>query len=415
MKINIKILLLKENTINVINNDITITFNKPSPCNILNIMTKLSHHLKIYNNINLINITFDKEFKTKLIHKIITKLDDVLYSFYPNSIDIKYNNIDNTSKALIKQLKNYKDIVMETHKTPNTYLKYIKDNLPKGYKIKLYKLKKDDKLFPLTSAVGRGSEYNSYFVHIYKKTINKKGKNIVLIGKSVTYDSGGLNLKMREMNLMKTDMTGSAIILNVLNYLVNTNNDNNNIHLLIPVVENMIGNSAIRPGMVVRALNGVTVEITNTDAEGRLCMADAINYFQKFIKPRMKVSLLLDIATLTGNVNRISSVGGVIMSNERGCKIANKLMDIGETIGEYLDYIKLRDEYEPYLKSSVADINNYNPNCTAGTIMAGIFLDYFVSKDIPYVHIDIGSGTFDNNIVNSYGIMLLYKILCKIT
>ena len=414
MKLNIVISNSKEkNDIKIVNENITISFYKPSTYDILTTMTKLKNHLKIYNDLETLYIMFDKEFTGKLIQKIITKLDDVLYSFYPNKIKIVYNNIDNDNRLLLKQLKTYKDIVMETHKTPETYLKYIKTNLPTGYKIKSYKLKKDDKLFPLTSAVGRGSEYNSYFVHIYKKTINKKGKNIVLIGKSVTYDSGGLDLKMREMNLMKTDMTGSAIVLNVLNFLVNTNNDNNNIHLLIPVVENMIGNSAIRPGMVVRALNGVTVEITNTDAEGRLCMADALNYFDKFLKPKMKTSLLLDIATLTGNACRISSVGGVVMSNEKGYNIANKLIDIGESIGEYLDYIKLRDEYSPYLKSTVAEINNHNPKCDAGTTLAGMFLDYFVSKDIPYVHIDIGCGTFDDNTINSYGIVLLYKLLCK--
>lgn len=411
MKLDLYIEYSKNHDININNNKITIAFYKPTPFEILTTINKLQNHLKIYTKIDQINVTFDKQFQTKLIQKIITKLDNAFYSFHENAMKINYTNIDKNTQFLVKQLKNYKDIVMETIKTPETHLKYIKDNIPKGYKIKIRKIKDDDKYFPLTSSVGRGSQYNSYFIHIYKKKENKNGKNIVLIGKSITFDSGGLNLKMSHMELMKTDMTGSAIVLNVLNLLVSTNNDKNNIHLLIPIAENMIGPNATRPGTVVKSLNSISVEITNTDAEGRLCLADALSYYTKYMKPRMKTSLVLDIATLTGNVCRITAVGGVIMSNTKGTRIAHKLMDIGSSIGEYLDYIQMRDEYKPYLSSTVADLNNHNPACTAGTAFAGMFLSSFIDQDTPYVHIDLGCGTFDNNIINSFGLLLLYKLL----
>jgi leucyl aminopeptidase len=415
MKLNINILISKEKKdIDIVNDTINISLYKPTNFELSTTISKLNNHLKIYSIINEIIITFDKSFESKQVQKIVTKLDNVFYSFYPNHTKIKYNNIDTTSQLLVKQLKIYKDTVMETQKTPETHLKYIKDNLPKGYKIKIYKLKVNDKLFPLTAAVGQGSQYNSYFVHICKKTENKKGKNIVFIGKSITYDSGGLNIKVREMNLMKTDMTGSAIILNVLNLLVSTNQDKNNIHLLIPIAENMVGSKAVRPGVVIKSLNGVTVEITNTDAEGRLCMADAIEYFTKFMQPKLKSPILLDIATLTGNVCRVTSVGGAVMCNDKGRKYTDKLIKIGSSIGEYLDYLQLRDEYSPYLKSPVAEINNHNPDCEAGTTFAGAFLNYFVNPIVPYIHIDVGCGTFEKDTINSYGILLLYKFLKKL-
>jgi leucyl aminopeptidase len=262
--------------------------------------------------------------------------------------------------------------------------------------------------------VASGSRFDGYFLHIEKKIPSKqKAKNIILIGKAITFDAGGLNIKLNEMHLMKTDMTGSAIILNVLNLLEKTQKDHHNIHLLIPIAENMCGPNAVRPGMVIRSLNGVTVEITNTDAEGRLCMADALEYFTKFMKPKLKTSLILDISTLTGNVCRITSVGGALMGNSKATKYKDRLMRIGESIGEYMDYIELRDEYKQYLDSTVAEINNYNPQCTAGTSFAGIFLKHFTDDNIPYLHLDLGCGTFDNNKINSFGIHLLYRFLSK--
>ena len=415
MKLNINILISKEKKdIDVINDTINISLYKPTNYELTKIINNLGNHLKIYSIIDEIIITFDKSFENKNIQKIVTKLDNIFYSFYPNHTKIKYNNIDTTSQLLVKHLKNYKDITMETDKTPDTYVKYIKNNLPKGYKIKVRKLKDNDKLFPLTSAVGQGSCYNSYFVHIYKKKENKKCKDIVLIGKAITFDSGGLNIKPSEMHVMKIDMTGSAIIINVLNMLVSSGKDKNNIHLLIPIAENMIGSKAIRPGMVIKTLNNKSVEIVDTDAEGRLCMADAIEYFTKYMVSKLKSPILIDIATLTGGVSRVTAFGGVVMCNNKGKKYTEKLIENALSVGEYVEYLELREEYNHYLSSSVADICNYNPECQAGTACAGAFLNYFVNPNIPYIHIDVGCGTIDKNTVNSYGILLLYRFLKKL-
>jgi leucyl aminopeptidase len=413
MKLTINIIHKKmEKDINIVNNNITLYIYKPTNYEILLLTTKLANHFKIYDIIDMITVIFDK-MDSNLIDRLLIKLDNIFYSFYPNNTKINYTNINSYQQKLISRLKNYKDIVMETHKTPDTYLKHIKDNIPKDYKVKIYKIKPNDKTFSLVSAVGQGSRYNSYFIHIYKKNQNKHAKNIVLIGKSITYDAGGLDLKLNHMNLMKTDMTGSAIILNVL-LLLHDNHDNHNIHLLIPIAENMISNMAVRPGTVIDTMCGTSVEITNTDAEGRLCLADALSYCIKYLMPKIKINLILSIATMTGNVCKVSSVGSVLMSNTIGYKYARKIKKIGEDIGEYCDYIKLRDEYKPFLLSTVADISNYNPQCTAGTAYAGMFLKHFINDEAPWIYIDIGCGTFDDNKINSYGILLLYKFIKKI-
>jgi leucyl aminopeptidase len=401
-----------ENNISIDKNNIILGINIGDNFQVENIINKLDRHLTIYN-LMTINITFDKSYKSSNIMYIISKLDNIFYSFNPSKTKIIYHNIDDSVNIYIKYLKSYKDIVMETDKNPETYLQYIKKNLPKGYKIEIHKLKTNDKMFPLTSAVGQGSQYNSYFVYIQKEKQNKTCKNIVFIGKSITYDSGGLNLKFKEIETMKIDMTGSALLLNVLNLLVDTKKDNNNIHLLFPIAENMIGNTAVRPGMVVKTLNGTMVEITDTDAEGRLTIVDAIEYFNKFIKKKLEKPILVDISTLT-NTGRLVSFGGIIMCNKMGEKNTKKLIKIGSKFGEYLQKIEYRDEYNIFLESNVADIRNYASNCSVDTIYAGTFTKYFVDKDSEYIHVDIGCSTYNNNKINSYGILLLYKFLKKL-
>jgi leucyl aminopeptidase len=281
--------------------------------------------------------------------------------------------------------------------------------------MKVFTIKDNNKMFPLTAAVGKGSSFNSYFVHIYP---TKNSKNTyILIGKAVTYDSGGLNLKMQKMEEMKTDMTGSAILLSVLKLLNKNEHDNDSIHLLFPIVENMIGNNAIRPGVVVASLNNITVEITDTDAEGRLCIADALEYFTNYIKPKIDIknTVLLDIATLTGNVANITGgLGGIIFCNNKGLVIKDKLIKIGNNIGEYLDFLHIRDEYKEFLKSSVADISNHNKDFKGGSVYAATFLNHFCDETIPWIHIDIGCTSFHNNCANSYGIYLLYQFIKKL-
>jgi leucyl aminopeptidase len=374
---------------------------------------------KSSNQIERINVIFDKKIDIENANTILGKLNDKLYSYYPMTKAIKLFKVHESSSNYMNELFKYKDIVMDPNKTPDTYLNYVKSNIPTDYKVTVFNLN-ETKQFPLTKGVGLGSSHPSYFVHISPAKINPNNKNIFLIGKSVTFDTGGLNLKTKNMEEMKTDMTGSAIIISVLKLLnLNKKDSKFNVHLLIPIVENMIGNKGIRPGSVLKSTGGKLIEITNTDAEGRLCIVDAFDYIHfKLIKDLdLDVSkcIIIDVATLTGNTVQITSgMSSLAMCNNKGLLYLDELIKIGENIGEYVDFLKIREEYLDMLNSSVADIVNVNLTGEAGCIIAGTFLNYFVSNKIAWIHIDLGVCTFVDLKPISYGINLLYEFILKI-
>jgi leucyl aminopeptidase len=382
-------------------------------------LDKMYDIIKIYNKIINIYIDFDKKFEEYEVNKIITKLNDVLYNYYPNTKKIKLLNVTEDSKNMMEELIKYKDIVMDPNKNPSTYLSYITSRIPKNYNYKVYEINKlDTKYFPLTRAVGSASTFDNYFVHIYPNQYKPNKKNIFLVGKAVTFDSGGLNLKLQGMENMKNDMTGSAIILSVLQLLnLNQIDKELNIHLLIPIVENMIGPKGVRPGMVIKSMKNKKIEIINTDAEGRLCLVDAFDFVHINLLDKLNPAdcLLLDIATLTGNTLQITSgISSIGMCNDKGQNYLDDIVNIGEDIGEYVDYLKIRPEYLDMLKSNVADIKNIDMSIKSGCVLAGTFLNHFVDKNIPWVHLDVGVTTFSDYGPNSYGINLLYQFIKKL-
>jgi leucyl aminopeptidase len=375
---------------------------------------KISDLIYIYDYVTRLNIVFGDNIDILLTNNIITKLSDILYRYYPITREIKLYNTNKESVLLMEEITKYKNIVMDPNKNPNTYLEFVKSNVPQDYKITCKTLI-DDKIFPLTYAVGLGSNFDSYFVHISPSNPNPNNFNVYLIGKAVTYDSGGLNIKLSNMEEMKIDMTGSAIILTVLRLLKANNFDSNlNIHLLIPIVENMISSKSIKPGTVIETMGGKKVEIVNTDAEGRLCIVDCIDWVNKKLITDCSKSLIIDIATLTGNTLQITSgISSIIMSNNISNSHVSKLLNIGEKIGEYLDYLKIRKEYSDLLISPVADIKNINMDIKAGCIIGGTFINYFTNtnKNTSWIHIDLGVATFVNSMPLSYGVNLLYEFL----
>jgi len=299
-------------------------------------------------------------------------------------------------------------LIME--KKIDSYLNYIISRIPNNYNFNIYNAN-TSLLFPLTKAVGMGSKYDSYFVHIHPKK-NIYNKNIYLIGKAITFDTGGINLKNNDFSDMKIDMAGSAIIISVINLLFKNNiSTKYNIHILIPIAENMIGNNALRPGMVLNTISNKTIEIINTDAEGRLCIIDGIEYILKYLNNNNN-DIIIDIATLTGNIDSISSgISCIGISNLKGDNKLNQLINIGENIGEYLDKIKIRHEYLDLLKSNVADIKNIDENSSSDCIIAGVFINYFIDNIIPWIHIDLGSSIYINDNIISYGVNLLYEFI----
>ncbi len=238
-------------------------------------------------------------------------------------------------------------------------------------------------------AVGRASEHEPLFVHlIYKPAKQSKNtKTAVLIGKAVTFDSGGLNLKPENgMTDMKIDMAGAATVLGVFKSLP-VLNVNAEVHGLFVAVENMPGGSAYRPGDVVSAMDGTTIEVENTDAEGRITLADALAYASLKIKP----DYMIDLATLTGAV--IIALGSEITGMlGTSSEIKKALQSASKQSGEHLWELPMHSHYRELIKSKIADIKNVGGR-PAGVITAAQFLEKF-THDIPWVHLDIAGPSY---------------------
>tara|TARA_Y100000310_G_scaffold343027_1_gene448809 strand:+ start:5313 stop:6788 length:1476 start_codon:yes stop_codon:yes gene_type:complete len=243
----------------------------------------------------------------------------------------------------------------------------------------------------LILAVGKGSKTPPRIIILeYKGNPGSKDSTAV-IGKGITFDSGGLNLKPTNyIETMREDMTGAAVVLGTLQAAASLNLKKNIIGVL-STAENAIGSGAYKPGDVYKSLSGKTVEIGNTDAEGRLVLADAMTYTEKNLKP----SRMIDVATLTGSVLVTFGdyVAGMCGTNK---KMMKALSDSGEKTYERVWELPLYKEYLDEVKSETADLNNINYGRNAGSIMAAAFLSKFVEKT-PWVHLDIAGTSWLEN------------------
>ena len=236
-------------------------------------------------------------------------------------------------------------------------------------------------------AVTQGSEEPPQFITMEYKGKGAKGAPIVLIGKGITFDTGGISLKpSAEMDEMKFDMGGAASVLGTFKTLSQLDLP---LHVvgLIPSCENMPSGKAVKPGDVVKAMNGTTIEILNTDAEGRLILCDALCYSARF-KPRV----IIDVATLTGAcVVALGSIrSGMYAKTD---ELAQSLMQAGDTSGDLCWRMPLDDAYADGLKSNFADIPNIAGFArSAGSVVAAKFLERFVPTDADWGHLDI-AGT----------------------
>lgn len=232
--------------------------------------------------------------------------------------------------------------------------------------------------------VAQGSQYPPQFIILENKSTDKR-KPIVLVGKGVTFDTGGISIKpSNDMDKMKFDMCGAAAVIGAMKAIANLKIKTKVIGL-VPVVENMPGSKAQRPGDIIKCLNGKTVEVLNTDAEGRLILADALAYAKRY-QPRVMV----DIATLTGACSvTFADLASGVMSTDKD--LARRIMDIGDTTGERMWELPLWDEYFDLIKATYADIQNISKRY-AGTITAGMFLKEFADHTKTWAHLDV-AGT----------------------
>ena len=235
--------------------------------------------------------------------------------------------------------------------------------------------------------VAAGSEQPPKFIHLAYVPSGRRRKRVAIIGKGITFDSGGLDLKSAEgMLRMKDDMSGAAAVLGLMRALPALK-PAVEVHGLIAATENMPSGSAIRPGDVLRAMNGTTVEIGNTDAEGRLTLGDAMCYAAQ----KLDAEEIVDLATLTGAcVVALGPLVSGLFANNQG--LADRLLAAAETAGERVWQLPLIDEYRENLKSDVADMNNVGPR-GGGAITAGLFLKEFAGER-PWAHFDIAGPAF---------------------
>jgi leucyl aminopeptidase len=238
--------------------------------------------------------------------------------------------------------------------------------------------------------VASGSDKPAYTVVMEYQT-DKLMDSIALIGKGLTFDSGGICLKpSNKMGDMKGDMTGAAVVIGIMRAIA-LQKAKTNIVGVIGVVENMISGKAQRPGDVVTSMSGKTIEVDNTDAEGRLVLADVLWYTQEKYSPK----IMIDFATLTGAIQVAlgHEFAGLFSNSDELC---DELVKSAKNVGEKLWRMPLHPSYDEDIKSDIADIKNVGSGRGAGSITAALFLKQFINQDVRWAHIDIAATEWDS-------------------
>ena len=438
--------------------------------------TFISDMIKIKNPKNKI-VSFDISSKRKIILVSLKKnisssdLENLGASFYDQFKDLKQNEYYVNSDSLISQNKNYlgnflhgirlKSYRFEKYKTkkskknisiivtgknkpssndqlkfkaieegtfytrdlvsepgnilhPDEYAKRLNSLRKYGLKINIYDEKKLKKLGMNTLlGVGQGSIRGSYLVTMEWNGLKDKSKPLAFVGKGVCFDTGGISLKPAKfMEDMTYDMAGSAVVVGLMKSLALRKAKINAVGV-VGLVENMPGGNAQRPGDIVKSYSGKTVEILNTDAEGRLVLADALTYTEEKFKPKF----IVDLATLTGAI--IVSLGSEyagLFSNDD--KLSKQLITAGEKVEEKVWRMPLNKNFDKLIDSKNADMQNINYVGGAGSTTAAQFLQRFILNKTPWAHLDIAGmafskygGALNSGGATGYGVRLLNKLI----
>lgn len=275
---------------------------------------------------------------------------------------------------------------------PETLANFAKETLEKvGVDVEILEKKQIESLkMDAFLSVAKGSDLLPKFI-IMKYLPNKDEKPIVLVGKGLTYDAGGLAIKPASgMVDMKTDMAGSASVISSI-YSLAKMKVKRNVIGLVATCENMINGSAYRNGDIISSMKGSSIEVINTDAEGRLTLADAIYYGASKLNPEC----IVDIATLTGACIYAlgSRVIGAVSNND---EMFEKMKESSQYTGEYLWRFPVYEEHRESVKGKIADLLNATGPGTGGAITAGVFLEHF-TENYPWVHLDIAGPAYSKN------------------
>jgi len=297
---------------------------------------------------------------------------------------------------------------------PDEYAKRIAQLRKIGIKVTIYDKKRLKKMgCGALLGVGQGSVRGSYLVTMEWKGASSKTKPLAFVGKGVCFDTGGISLKPAKfMEDMTYDMAGSAVVVGLMKNFALRKAKINAVGV-VGLVENMPGGNAQRPGDIVKSYSGKTIEVLNTDAEGRLVLADALTFTEKKFKP----NLIIDLATLTGAiiVSLGSEYAGLFSNND---KLSKQLYEAGEQVEEKVWRMPLHKNYDKLINSNNADMQNINYVGGAGSTTAAQFLQRFILNKTPWAHLDIAgmsfskyAGALNSGGATGYGVRLLNKFV----
>ncbi len=357
--------------------------------------------------------------KYKTIFKKNENTKEITNLLITSSNKIFFNKIINNIENIINGVFLTRDLVSEppNYLNPEKFVSEIKKLSKLGLKVEVFDYSKMKKIgMNALLGVAQGSKNLPYFVTITWKPNNSKNKKpLSFIGKGVCFDTGGISLKPAKfMEDMKYDMAGAGAVVGLMKTLA-LRKSKSYVVSAVALVENMPGGAAQRPGDIVKSYSGKTIEVLNTDAEGRLILADAIYYIDEQYKPE----LIVDLATLTGAivVSLGSEYAGLFSNND---KLSEKLIKAGEIENEKLWRFPLHKNYDKLMDSKIADIQNINYSGGAGSITAAQFLQRFLKNNTPWAHLDIAGMAWtkkDLDIIptgaTGYGVKLLNKFVEK--
>ena len=377
-------------------------------------------------NLDTINSKI-KNFAGYFLHGLKLKSYEFnIYKSKGNKKIVSINVIGNKNKISIQDHLRFKaleegsffarDLVSEPGNVlhPDEYAKRINTLKKFGLKINIYNEKKLKKLgMNALLGVGQGSIKGSYLVTIEWNGAKNNSNPLAFVGKGVCFDTGGYSLKPAKfMEDMTYDMAGSATVVGLMKNLAIRKAKINAVGV-VGLVENMVSGNAQRPGDIVKSYSGKTIEILNTDAEGRLVLADALTFTEKKFKPKF----IVDLATLTGAI--IVSLGSEyagLFSNDD--KLSKQLLQAGDKVEEKLWRMPLHKNFDKLIDSKNADMQNINYVGGAGSTTAAQFLQRFILNKTPWAHLDIAGmafskygGALNSGGATSYGVRLLNQLI----
>lgn len=365
------------------------------------IETKKPH---IYIKKNVLNTLYDMAFELK-IHCLKHKYQNTLYVFSKHKNIQLYINQVNECINLIDVANLPSNVA-----TPKYMSKYVEKLFKKHKDVKVKilgpkEIKKQN--LNLLYAIGDGNYNPPYFVIIER--LKKDKPTTCVIGKGITFDSGGVSIKpgnADELYYMKLDKLGACYAIHAFKYIVE--NTDQSIVALLPFTDNVISNKTLHPGDIIRGHNNKTIEITDTDAEGRLVVADALSFSKKY-----DPAYVIDITTLSETHNSCNDYGVFFtINNSLQNKIEKLSFKLNEPLNRLPSYIDKK-----YIHSSIADIKNCSMNCFNDAYNASIFLHEFVPKKSKWIHFDISNELYtddENLLPNSKGFLTISSILYNI-